>query len=186
LNSTTIASTKFALSVLRCLFGRHVQKFCVARRIALFAIAAFTVGSIGGPAVAQEGFALIGVWEHTERATQNSPGFSITWSMNPDGTCFWQGVVAGAGGGSGRMQARCRYRATGSSSFVFQVQAYQSCGSSGTCSSCPPAPGEVFGGGCSEAEQFGLAVGVQQQRSYRMQGPNQFVDEGGQMWLRVR
>ena len=89
-------------------------------------------------------------------------------------------VIHATGAGDTPVQWRGRYRATGASSVVFQVQAFQVCTRGGAgCQSCPGAS-DV----CRLAKKFDLAVGVQQQRRFQMQGPNQFVDQNGQRWRR--
>jgi hypothetical protein len=76
---------------------------------------------------------------------------------------------------------RGSYRATSATSFVYQVQAWQSCSSGGACQSCPGNQQA-----CMLAQQGGVEPGVQKQASVQMRGPNQIIDRYGQAWFRVR
>jgi hypothetical protein len=181
MNSIPIISKILPTFTLRCHFDRPFHTSRISLRIALFALAALAVVSVAGPAVAREGFALIGTWQHTDRT-----GIQV-YAFNPDGTFYGQLDIPPANGtGSGRIQWQGSYRATGVSSHVSQVQVFRFCASGGGCSSCPPARGEMPGGnGCALAYNMGLTPGVQQQTSVQMQGPNQYV-AGGSTFRRVR
>jgi hypothetical protein len=181
-----IAPKKFSVFILFRLFVRHFNKSRISGGIAILTLVALIAFSVASLAVAQQGFALMGTWQHTEKS------FFSTVTFNPDGT-FQSKYCVGTGAsgqGSGCAQWRGIYRATGASSWVAQVQAFQNCASGGGCNSCPrsrgdlPAPGNY---GCDIAKSlFGLTIGTQMKQGWQMQGQNQYVDEQGQMWRRVR
>jgi hypothetical protein len=170
-----IASGKFPVFTLR---GAHC--------IALFTLIALSAVLIAGSAVAEQRFALIGTWEHTDKN-----GVS-TIAFNPDGTFNSKTCVGtGANGqGSGCAQWRGKYRATGASSWAAQVQSFRNCASGGGCNSCPRSRGDLPGPGnygCEIAKNlFGITLGVRMNQSWQMQGANQGADRSGQTWRRVR
>jgi hypothetical protein len=170
----SITTKQFRIFILR---GAHCVALC-----ALIALAAVLV--VAASAVAEQGFALIGSWENTARATQNSPAFTQMWTFRPDGTCAYEYATA-YGQGSGTTQMQCRYRPTGASSLVVQVKAYRLC-TGGMCNSCPLRAGEMPGNACYAAQTQGMTPGTQWQASVRMQGPNQYVDQNGITFRRVR
>ena len=153
----------------------------VARGITIFALAVFAAMAIAGEASAQRGFALLGTWQHTEQATQNTPAFTSTVTFNTDGTYTTQDMIAPRAGLVGVItNSRGRYRATGVSSYIYQAQAYQTCSSGGACMSCPGNQQA-----CALAQQGGQAPGMQQEVNVQMQGSNRFTAQSG-TWYRIR
>jgi hypothetical protein len=151
--------------------------------IALFALLVLAAVSVTGPAVAEQGFALIGTWQHTDKEGVK------TNSFNRDGTFFaqWDFPPGQGGTGSGRAKWQGIYRATGASSLAYQVRVFQSCASGGSCISCPPGRGELPGSnGCALAKYYGLTPGEWHEQSMQMQGANQYVDQYRQTWRRIR
>jgi hypothetical protein len=133
--------------------------------------------------MAEQGFALIGTWQHTDKEGVQSTSF------NGDGTFFtqWDFPPGQGGTGSGRAQWHGTYRATGASAWTGQVRVFKSCASGGTCVSCPPGRGEFPGSnGCALAQHYGLAPGKASSTSWQMQGANQAVDSYGRTWRRIR
>ena len=179
MNELPIDETRFFTINLRRPFICYFDTF----RITFFALVAFGVLSLASSAIAQQRFALIGVWEHTERTEVT------TVTFNPDETFNCQMAVAPVpnGQGSGIMRWWGKYRATGPASYIFLVQTFQLCPSGVGCSHCPPTRADFPGNDvCQLARSMNLEVGVQKQFSVQMQGPNQYVDPYGQTWRRVR
>jgi len=163
--------------------GSFYRRYCCKYGIVLFALLVSGAISAAGPAHAQPGFSLIGTWQHTDQAgvtmlSFNQQGlFQATLDVPPGPT----------GQGSGRIQWRGRYKMTGATSWVAEVQSFQLCASGGGCSSCPRSPGDLPGGdACGLAQSMRVSPGVPEPRTFQPQGPNQFVDQFGQMWRRVR
>jgi hypothetical protein len=127
---------------------------------------------------------LIGAWRHSEAATQNMPAFTKTMVNKPDGTFAVREMIAPRGrlGGS-IVRWWGRYRPTGATSYFWQVQTYQVCNSSGmACISCPGNQQA-----CIMARTGDKEPGVPHLwGGSQMQGPNQFVGQGGATWFRVR
>ena len=154
----------------------------IARGITVVAIAAIATLSIAGSAIGQERFPLVGVWRHTEPATQSSPGNSTTLVFKPDGTFTSEQMVAPQPGLVGTIiQYWGRYRPTSATSFIYQVEYYKACASGGSCMSCP-GDQQV----CAVARYAQADPGVQHQATFQMRGPNEHVDRFGQAWLRIR
>jgi hypothetical protein len=182
MNEIQIVLKKIPAFILCYAFVRYFRKFHIARRIAILVFAALAVGSVAGSAVAQQGFALIGAWRHSEPATQSTPAFTITQVFNADGKFNVQEMIAPRPGMVGVVTKWLgSYRATGATSFVYQVQAWQSCSSGGACQSCPGTQQA-----CILDQQGGVEPGIQKQASVQMRGPNQIIDQYGQAWFRVR
>lgn len=173
----------FSTVVLRRFLDCFVHLSRPAHLISVFFLIAIVAVPLGGSAFAQQGFALLGTWQQTQKDSIQTVVF------NPDGTFFGNMDVApGAGGtGSGRTQWRGTYRVTGPSSWIARVEFWQMCASGGSCFSCPPSPGEMPGSnGCGVAQYMGLPVGVQLDSSWQMKGQNQCTDKYGQPWQRYR
>jgi hypothetical protein len=170
--SMTIAMKNVSMFNLRCV---HF--------IALFTLIVLGVVSVAGSAAAEQGFALIGAWQQTDKEWVQTVVF------NPDGTFSsqWDFPPGPGGTGSGRAQWHGTYRPTGASSWAAQVWAFQACASGGGCSSCPPGRGELPGSnGCGLAEYYGLTPGKWLEQGWQMQGPNQGVNQNGKTWRRIR
>jgi hypothetical protein len=160
-------------------FGRQVHK----AHIVFFALALLVAMSVTGSAFAQQGFALIGTWQQTDKDGIQTVVFK------PDGTFFsqWDFPPGPGGTGSGRAQWQGIYRATGASSYAAQVGVFQVCASGGGCVSCPPGGGELPGSdGCGLARYYGLTPGEWREVSMQMQGPDQGVLKDGRRWRRIR
>jgi hypothetical protein len=172
----SIATKQSRIFILR---GAHCVALC-----ALIALAAVLV--VAASAVAEQGFALIGTWQQTDKSGV------LTVSFNANGTfqsrlCWPPGP---GGTGSGCAQWQGTYRATGASSWSAVVRSFRNCASGGGCNSCPksrgdlPTPGNY---GCDIAKSlFGITVGTRINQSLQMQGPNQGVNQNGQTWRRIR
>jgi hypothetical protein len=179
MNELRIALTECSTISLRSPITYHFHKF----RITLFALVALAVLSFAGSAIAQQRFSLLGVWQQTAQTGVQ------TLTFNPDETFNCQMAVPPGpnGQGSGLLKWWGRYRATGAASYTYQVQTFQLCPSGVGCSHCPPQRGDFPGNDvCQLARSMGLEVGVQNQVSVQMQGPNQYADQSGQTWRRVR
>jgi hypothetical protein len=141
----------------------------------IFILLAIATVSVAGTALAEQGFSLIGTWEAP------APEATMSFTLNPNGTFYAQYCTAGRYG-SGCVQWRGTYRATGVSSYSYITQAFQGAGQS-----CPPQRGELPGSnGCGLAQSMGVRVGKQQEASYQMQSQYQIVDSAGTKWRRTR
>jgi hypothetical protein len=151
--------------------------------VALLVLAAVAVVS---PAAAQEDFALLGVWQHTDQ------GGVQTIAFNPDGTfqSRWDIPPGANGAGSGVIQWRGVYRATGASAWVAKMLAFRFCASGGGCTSCPPSPDDLPSAptyGAELAKYFlGFTVGEPVRTGWEMSGSNQATDPLNRTWRRVR
>jgi hypothetical protein len=176
-----IDSKQFSVNILcyRAIHRFHSSR--ISPRIALFALTVFAVVSAASPLVAQQQFSLIGAWRHTESATKDSPAFTTTLVFKPDGTFDAQTLIAPRPKLVGTIVKWWgRYRATGATSWVGQLQFYQACSSGGACASCPGDERT-----CRFAQALGMEFGVQKPDRVRMQGPNKFIDKNGKRWFRV-
>ena len=158
----------------------------MTRRCTLVAFVAFAALSMASPLLAQQEFALVGMWQ---RADANG---AYTILFNPDGTyqSSWAVPPGANGSGSGMIQWRGVYRPTGESSWVSRMVAFQFCASGGGPVSCPPSPNDMPsppGYACSLAKTFlGFTVGEQVKSGWEMSGSNQAVDQWGKTWYRRR
>jgi hypothetical protein len=167
---------------LHCFFGRPFHSSGFPRYFPLFIFVFFITILAADSTAAQQGFFLVGAWEHTEAATQNTPAFTITQYFNQDGTFSVQEMIAPRPGMVGTIVKYWgNYRVTGVSSIAFQTQDYQMCGSGGGCLTCPGYPQA-----CEMARQASVEPGVQHNSSFQIQGQNQFTDQSGQTWRRIR
>ncbi len=146
-------------------------------RIAFLALVVLACMFISGPAIARQGFLLVGTWENTIRSGP-APGVAMV-TFNADGTFHSHRTYPKA---NLYVKWWGTYRATGASSWVSRIQVVQDCRGL-ACLSCPPGPG---GDCCAAARAAGMPPGVPLKRSVQMQGPTQFVDQLGQSWQRVR
>lgn len=146
-------------------------------RTAFLALAALAYIFISDPAIAQPSFPLVGTWGCTV-TTGPAPGIAML-TLNANGTFYGKRTFSGT---NVYAQWWGFYRVTSATSWVAQIQVAQSC-EGFSCSSCPPGPG---GDCCAAAKADGIPPGVPMEKSVRMLGPNQFVDELGQGWQRVR
>jgi hypothetical protein len=179
MNKLPIALTRFFAISLRCPFVRPFQK----HRISLFILVVLGVLSFTSSAIAQQGFSLLGVWQQSAQTGVQ------TLTFNPDGTFNCQMAIPPGpnGQGSGFFRWWGRYKATGAASYIFQVQTFQLCPSGTACSHCPPQRGDIPGNNvCQLARSMNVEVGVQKQVSVQMQGANQYADQVGQTWRRLR
>ncbi|MHC1729546.1 MAG: hypothetical protein AB9866_26675 [Syntrophobacteraceae bacterium] len=177
--SISIASKKSLSLTLGPNICPHRHSF----RIAFFALVAIAAVSFAYPAFAQQGFSLIGTWQRTVSTEVQMLTFKT------DGTFYAQTAVPPGpyGQGSGYTKWWGMYGMKGATSWVATIQVFQVCASGVACMSCPPAPGDFPGSNtCGVAQSLGLTPGVQHERSFQIQGPNQFVDQFGQTWRRVR
>jgi hypothetical protein len=170
-----------------------INRYLHSSRIALFALVVLAVVSVPCPAAAEQGFALIGTWEHTERATREILVDTSTIVFKPNGTFTGKWTIkpdpARRDLAPGVITWRGTYSSTGASSWVATVQAYKSCEmKTGSCYSCPKQQGDGRGGrnACAEAKKYGLPVGVPIKNSAKMQGPDTFVTGAGDTFRRVR
>jgi hypothetical protein len=161
MNAIPVASNKFSIFNLR-------SEFCIS----LLSLVIFAVVLVAGFAVAEQGFALIGTWQHVQKDSVTTLVFYSNGTFHTK--------IDIASGGSGHKLWRGTYRATGASSWVAYVQAYQFCGAlAGSCNSCPRQRGDLLvGNGCARAKEEGLPIGVPLKRSAHMQGPDTFVIDG--------
>ena len=179
--SMPIVSKKFLVSICS-LLNQYFHFSGMARTITAVIIVTVATASVVGLVLAQEGNSLIGSWRHTEPATQNTPAFSITQVFNPDGTSYFEEMIAPRPGMVGTiLRFWGRYRVTSATTIIYEVQSFQACSTGGACSSCP---GDQMT--CTLAQQSGADPGVQHQGYFQMQGGNEFVDKFGQHWLRIR
>jgi len=179
MNSIPIASKKFSIFILSCLFSRHFHK----SRIALFAPIAFAALLVTSLAVAQQGFVLIGGWETTQPATDKAGAMTTTQFFKRDGTYYVQMTMASAGGHRGGVKKYWgRYKATSASSIAFMVKGWQLCG--GDLKACLNCPGNQLA--CQDAKQDGLEPGVEHQWSFTAHGSNEIVGQHGLVWHRIR
>jgi hypothetical protein len=170
MNAIQIVLKKISIFIVFSLFGRHFYKSCFA----LFALVALAL-SFTVSAFAEQKFALIGTWEHTEKTVY------LTITFNPNGTCYGK-----IGGVNSISQWRGTYQATGASSYILQVQTFRECSSGGACGSCPRRLGDSrFSNGCNSAQIWGIIPGEKTKHSPQMQGPDQFVAKTGATWCRV-
>jgi hypothetical protein len=182
MNSIPNASKTLAMFALQCFFGRPFHSSSFPRYFPLFIFVLLMTILVAGSASAQQDFFLIGAWEHTEAAAQNTPAFTITQYFNQDGTFSVQEMIAPRPGMVGTIVKYWgNYRVTGGASISYQTQDFQMCGSGSDCLTCPGYPQA-----CQMARQLGAEPGVQYKSSFQIQGQNQFTDQGGQIWRRIR
>jgi hypothetical protein len=137
-------------------------------------------------AFAQQEFALVGVWQRTDN------NGVMTIAFNPDHTFLtrFANPPAANGMGSGMSQWRGQYRPTSASSWIAKIVAIQICASGGGCNSCPASPQDLPAPpnyGCEMAKAaFGITLGVQEEQGWKLQAPNQAVDQWGGTWRRIR
>jgi hypothetical protein len=189
MNTMQIASKNVPFFIVFSLLGRHFQKSCVA----LFTLVVLMAALLAGTAVAEQGFALIGTWEHKGKATREITVDTSTVVFKPDGTFTTTWTVVPSPGqrdlAPGVSTWRGTYRATGKSSWVATVKSYQNCEKkTGSCNSCPRQRGDGRGykNACANAKKVGLPVGVPKKNSVQMQGPDTYVTDSGDTFRRVR
>ena len=180
---TPVASRKSLIHALCCPFGHQFYKSRIGCRITFFILAALATVLVASPATADQGFALIGTWLHSEPpATPETGAQSWMQVFKPDGTYYTQIMIAPRGRMVGTILRRwSMYKATGASSFVFKNKAFDRCASGGTA--CLRCPGQRM---CTQNPPMGWDIGVQHSDSVTMQGQDRFRNRFGQTWTRSR
>lgn len=166
----------------RCFFDRFFRFSLCTRHFILWIIAFPMALLIAGSVAAQQGYYLVGGWEHTKPMTQNSPAFTMTQFFNQNGTFNFQEMIAPRPGMAGTIVKYWgSYRVTGESSIVYRPENFQMCASGGGCLTCPGDPQA-----CKMARQSGAEPGVQYPSSFQIEGQNKFTDQSGMTWWRTR
>ena len=160
--------------------SRNLRHFSLAVTIVL------AIVLLSAPAFAQQGFAMMGTWQMTSKDGVMTVVFSADGRFQ---TRYCNAPGAG-GSGSGCSQWSGLYRPQSASSWAYQIQSFQLCASGGGCNSCPRSRTDLPSSptyGCDLARSlYGITIGKQETESWRMQGPNQALDQNGRTWRRIR